>query len=134
MSQASWKREFYPLSADALEAKVRYSDQAELKAAQHSLKKWRGLTAEALNKHKLVKAPIAVDSNTCALCQLHKESDFAVPQCGDCILTRVRDTPCDTMVTFDSPSPYIAFTDDGDAKPMIKLLETAVKVLKRESK
>jgi hypothetical protein len=73
MSLQTWKDEYY--SVDATE-----SIDTPLIAAQHSLKKWRGLTKENLEKHGLVKEGesreiwngwgdrFSVDEESCALC------------------------------------------------------------------
>jgi hypothetical protein len=74
MSLASWKKEFYPITAK------KASEKSEVEAIEHSLKKWQGLTEENLEKHGLKKWGLAIkgigtdqyldiDDTSCALCE-----------------------------------------------------------------
>jgi hypothetical protein len=73
MSLQTWKDEFYNVPAEE-------AAESPLSAAQHSLKKWRGLTTENLERHGMMKegesrniwngwgGRFNVDGYTCALC------------------------------------------------------------------
>lgn len=73
MSIETWQEEFYPVPAEN-------ATGSELEAAQHSLRKWRGRSKEALQKHELLGkgtylndpdlgCDFVFDSDSCALCQ-----------------------------------------------------------------
>jgi hypothetical protein len=75
MTLQTWKDEYYDIEASE-------AIDNPLTAAQHSLKKWRGLTLENLQKHGLEKeggsrsiwngwgGRLNIDGYTCALCIL----------------------------------------------------------------
>ena len=69
MSLQTWMDEFYPTPAQKF--------PTELEAVEHSLRKWKGLTKENLEKHSVVHCRFSIrddahvqldiDSTTCAL-------------------------------------------------------------------
>lgn len=140
MSLETWKNEFYP--EDATEP------HGALAAVEHSLRKWKGLRAVELEKHKLTRSysqlrdsegqDFYISSDTCALCvQFY---DIESPQedhlCSKCPLYIIRgDYPCDDCKTgSEKQSPYFAFTRDGSGnpEPMIAALEQAREYVKAQ--
>lgn len=139
MSIKSWKAEFYPVEADEVSAED---------ALAHSLKKWQGLQEESLLKHGLVKCADGVkieddnerrffktSSDTCALCVHHHKTDGDGEYCGDCPLFKLRGRSCDGYdcgedgdedEDEDEISPWLAWVEYNDPKPMIALLEEAI--------
>lgn len=121
MSLETWKKEFYPVDA---------KNVSEDEAIRHSLRKWRGLTKENLEKHDLEKIgktilekaivdKFHVDGYTCSLCNFYVDD-----RCTDCPLYKLRSsTPCD----IGSLSPYRIWVENDDPQPMIALLEQAAK-------
>jgi hypothetical protein len=120
MSLASWKAEFY-----AIEAKDCPAEQA----IEHSLTKWRGLRPDVLRLHGLRKrgcvlsdadGRLALHSEQCALCAVN-------PSCETCALSQVRNgVDCSTtLAQGEDESPWEAWTEYGDAEPMIALIEAA---------
>src|SRR5690242_1497082 len=75
MSLQTWLEEFMPEPADEA------AEKSDLVAAEHSLRKWRGLTQDNAAKHGLVRNMhqlnagasdvdiFTIDSSTCALCK-----------------------------------------------------------------
>lgn len=121
MSLATWKAEFYPLEAGECP-----KDQA----VEHSLRKWKGLRAEALVRHdvtadcgqlKLRAADgyLSTDCSSCALCA------HFLP-CKECPLARSRKgTPCDSRMPGEHMSPFVSWRDEFTPEPMIAALEAA---------
>jgi hypothetical protein len=122
MSLETWKEEFYQYDV--------YSEEAEKNPMLHSLNKWKGLLPNNLKKHKVAiiqenwdtmlldeKGELfPVDAKTCALCQW---SDG----CDDCRLAKLRDdVPCDVMAYDEEESPWTAFKNRQDPRPMIQQL------------
>lgn len=131
MSIKTWKAMFMPTPATA--------PRTARQALAHSLRKWRGLTWENLAKHGLKPTTVTMPTaDDCALCEmflcLPKGADApdkgaildALDNCSGCPLfesrSRVR---CDTKNTYEPVSPYYAFIDYGDARPMIAALVRA---------
>jgi len=143
MSLASWKAEFYPVTASRI--------KTVLGAVKHSLRKWKGLRAVALRRHGVedlggyvrqpdnpLLKPFPINDSTCALCRILDAGDPRPVQwrdCQRCALTQARGgCPC-TAPAPEEPedrSPWLMFTRDGDPEPMIKLLEKALRNLKRK--
>jgi len=75
MSLTTWKQEFYTTPAT--------TPQDKLSAIEHSLKKWRGLTKENLERHQVAKNnkfifdikdktdALLIAGSSCALCCLY---------------------------------------------------------------
>lgn len=114
MSLATWTAEFYPVPADQVPAE---------EAVAHSLRKWRGLTKENLERHggeinlcdaKFGTERIAIDVSTCALC-IHYYNDGS---CWKCPLKRLLGKKC-----FRRGEPYHKWGCTGDPLPMIRALE-----------
>lgn len=131
MSLETWKEEFYPKPAE---------ETTKRSALAHSLRKWRGLTKENLEKHGCVVEHgiladkgrwladgLSISSSSCALCHHHydrKRESYDTPPCVTCPLAKAlgtadwRDEGC--------TSPWRAWTINGDPKPMIAALEKAI--------
>lgn len=123
MSIETWKAEFYPVEADKVPEEL---------AVEHSLRKWRGMTAENLAKHCVdvdtgfvyepgrFKGAFEIDSESCALCQVHlrEKSDKL---CGRCPLLQHLGKRCDE--DDDGRSPFRVFMYNDDPLPMIAALE-----------
>ena len=143
MSLETWKEEFYPVPADDRRAK-----RSHTAAVNHSLKKWRGLTKENLEKHGLTKESghliipingggcITISGATCALCCMEYERT-AYPMsdlekfCRRCPLFRALGRKCDgPLLVSEEPSPYSEFLSKDDPLPMIKALEKTKKKLR----
>lgn len=128
MSLKTWKAEFYPKPASRVSKKD---------ALAHSLRKWEGLKRANLKKHSLKRAAfgwrvlgdendnrIEIDADTCALCTHYIKGSFE--NCVECPLYAVRAENCYGT----DGSPYSEFTDNGDARPMIRLIKKAMKAEK----
>jgi hypothetical protein len=124
MSLETWKAEFYPIPAD----EVSVDD-----AVQHSLRKWRGLTKENLEKHALSQKDffikendgdyplLSIDDSTCALCY-----HFINDKCVACPLFKVLSKRCDDEENCSfKESSYGAFVEESNPLPMIEALEKA---------
>lgn len=136
MSLATWRAEFYPITAK--QAVERKED-----LVAHSLQKWRGLTKANLKKHNVRQgtgsdrsklldndnlSSFWVSDETCALCEGFQPRDDCSPRCGACPLLKVRrGVACDNYCGRETRSPYTKFTLEGDPRPMIKWLERAAK-------
>ena len=124
MSIVTWKSEFHQIDATAVPAK---------EATEHSLKKWRGLTPQNLEKHGLESTPIgnlmdveasmvvfSVNARTCALCQIFFDDTKNIGDtCDSCPLFEQLGHSCD----FNGSAPYSKWQKDKDPFPMIEALE-----------
>lgn len=108
MSEASWKKKFYPIDADLVD---------EEDAIKHSLVKWYGLRKENLKNHGLSEPPIYIDADTCALCH-HYDNGF--DSCWKCPLYQFLGRSCASGV---NGGEYYCYMDYGDPEPMIAALE-----------
>jgi hypothetical protein len=94
MSLKSWEEKFMPEDPAGCKTRV--------KAAEHSIKKWKGVLSKNLKRHDLVKEGSALrqtdvdgtygkdfwlDSDTCALCHLVRNPETDELDCGKCPLT-----------------------------------------------
>ncbi len=140
MSLQTWIDEFYPVAAETLPK----DDKVLL---EHALKKWRGLTPENLTKHDLVNMSgtlreqgrtlygFKITSDTCSLCYWYCFSDVVGGRedgCHSCPLFKTRRNTCDSG--YGADSPYGAFTYSDNPKPMIELIEQALKDLEAPPK
>jgi hypothetical protein len=129
MSLESWKKEFYPVSADS--PKAQKSDVARLK---HSILKWRGLQKSNLKRHGVVKnwkyictpsggdPRVSVNAGTCALCVEHVNLDASDDDaCKTCPIAQVYGRSC-----FEAYTDWIAA---DDPKPMLTLLRRTLKAI-----
>lgn len=114
MSLETWKAEFYPIPAH----EVPVED-----AVQHSLRKWKGLTKENLEKHEVIVGGRVVlgddgkfdlSSDSCALCVHHYSALHRCPRCP--IVSAIGDT---------CGRDYADFLVHGNPLPMIEALERA---------
>lgn len=134
MSLQTWMDEFYPTPAQKF--------PTELEAVEHSLRKWKGLTKENLEKHCVDQrhssikdasdAKLAIDSTTCALCQQHTEDGEDFADCDKCILKKINVSEfdgqhygCASALPEKDVTTYREFTVYGNPQPMIELLEKA---------
>lgn len=141
MSIESWRKEFYPVSAQTA-VRRRYP---KIKLIEHSLKKWEGLYKKNLAKHDCCYRagyvrPYSVDSGlewnpksvsitaeSCSLCEKYYKADEA-NSCRTCPLYEtVGDKACNNSRPL---SDYGHFQDTGDPRRMINSLR---KALKREN-
>ena len=112
MSEKTWLKEFYPVPANR-------SPKSALGATRHSLRKWRGLTKAALNRHGLTEPPISIDAWSCALCD-----QFLASECAKCPLYATLGGRCDTI-----NQPFRDYHYSRDARPMITALRKTLKRL-----
>ena len=128
MSLKTWKKEFYPISAN----RVKKHD-----AIAHSLRKLIGLLPENLGRHDCLINNLTVlyttdrpydglpiDSRTCALCRIYGGD------CEDCPLFKLHDTRCNEPV-MERPSLYHQFTYHNNPKPMIAALKKCLAIERR---
>lgn len=129
MSLASWKREFYRTPADKVKPE---------EALDHSIRKWDGLSAEALAKHGLKPHAlwkfrilsdrqdkwVEIDSCTCALCQAHTIGCRI--ECSLCEVHKATGRNCQ--------SQYLSFIRKGNPKPMQRLLARVKRWADRQAK
>ena len=121
MSLAAWKKKHYPVEAKKV---------PKSKALAHSLQKWLGLLPSVLKRYglevgegvlaeaKLDGETLEINDTSCALCR-----HFDKRYCKKCPLGISLGERCDTS----DGSPYWAFVDNNDPKPMIAALKQAVK-------
>lgn len=134
MSIETWENEFYPEPA---------SDAAgsDAEAIAHSLRKWRGLRAENLEKHGLEldegwlweagDSVFELCGENCALCERHYDASYESGACLGCPLVAANGgLPCDRVFNEnadddDRLSPWHSCIRANDPEPMIQLLEQA---------
>ena len=134
MSLQTWMDEFYPTPAQKF--------PTELEAVEHSLRKWKGLTRENLEKHGVIHrgwnirddndTRLLIDSTTCALCQRHTKDEEDFANCDKCILKKVNVSEfdgqhygCDPAMPGHDYSIFYVFIVRSNPQPMIELLEKA---------
>ena len=107
MSLKTWKKEFYNVDASKFTNK-RQSKNNTIKAIEHSLKKWQGLTKKNLDKHGLYKTlyeivdreyyenednfgnvngVLGITDDSCALCQIFN-IDSLKDGCKNCPINK----------------------------------------------
>lgn len=91
MSLQSWKEVFYSTGAKEFMT-LKQTPENELKAVNHCIRKWEGLSEENLKRHNLYLdlddcsvlscggKVISIDFTSCALCKLHNNV------CRNCVL------------------------------------------------
>lgn len=131
MSLESWKKEFYPITANEAARKGR------LAAAKHSLKKWMGLVPSSLKKHNVEMQQLntlvecgsdyydasdkfAFGQHTCSLCELQFEV-HSRGECRLCPLFQITKMECG-----DAGSPYDEFCNTGSSTEMRAALKKIV--------
>lgn len=137
MTLKSWREEFMP--------KMPSKRMSKIKAIEHSLRKWKGLTKSNLKKHDMVKISywietdvfenyktiseqyLNIDAESCALCVRFYDDDTSVEneECKKCPLFKTLGNPCDIALK----SPYRIWKNQDNPRPMIRALE---KTLERE--
>ena len=130
MSATTWKNEFYRVGAKSPTLKTK------IQKIEHSLTKWIGIRDKNLKKHGLSKNEygeivedgkevIVMGGASCALCVTFYDAHTGCPKCP---LTKVRGgKSCDKEKDNEEQSPWRAWSEDEDLKPMIKLLRKALK-------
>lgn len=137
MSIKTWCDEFMDVDVEDVA-------QGAIPALEHSVKKWKGLTQEQLDKHgvRITKCEdsgsiwlgdhICLGCSSCALCHQFLDEDGdedGYGGCARCPITQVRGAPCDESITtrvegnIVANNPWFSFSDNRDPKPMITLLE-----------
>lgn len=143
MSLQTWKEEFYPIAAKAME-KLKASD--DLSLLNHSLKKWIGLRKENLEKHGIIysksmnalynsedfigtigASSISINGSSCSLCQRYGNS------CHSCPLKESRGTSCDADIE-ETLSPWGEWIFNENPEPMILALQEAIKFVENQPK
>ena len=128
MSLQTWMDEYYPVPAE---------QATSGQAAEHPLKKWRGLELPILEKHGLKiedvfitdgENSLGIDQNSCALCQQYLEEYSGGNPCIKCPLYRYLGQSCDSF-----NEPYDDWVNYEDPEPMIRALEAAVKIEAEQS-
>lgn len=119
MSLQTWKEEFYPTNARSTEA---------LNAPiEHSLRKWKGLTQENMDKHNVRISDrghwiedghetLDLDSDSCSLCQMAILSRLFMPEnmCEHCEINKHLNEVCNIA--------YNEWCNTRDPTIMISLL------------
>lgn len=130
MSLETWKKAYYPISAE--------TKMSTVDAIKHSLLKWEGLLKVNRRKHGVGKlkyefniifdkkdnSSLIIDNTTCALCHTFLEGINEGGPCQGCpLFILLGNERCD-----DSPgSVYSIWFDCDDARPMIKALKKCLK-------
>lgn len=130
MSLETWLAEYYPTPANEV---------PEGEALDHSIRKWLGLRAENLSKHKVTlldtvifddddiedephdELGISINGDTCALCEHHHEYDgsLSILTCPTCPIVVATGEACSGK----PGSAYSEFCTDRGPEPMIRLLQ-----------
>ena len=134
MSINSWKQEFY-------QGRLRDAARDPVKATEHCIVKWTGLTPANLKKHDLIKDPDYFNRNSivnpktngrftvgeaeCALCLY--DSTHSLHGCCACPLIKVG-----ALCRYED-SPYQRWVRTGNNKPMIVALKKALKYVKKQA-
>ena len=148
MSIATWKAEFYPVSAQVAEHKATKSLLPRDKAIallEHSILKWRGLLPSNLAKHRLnaygcmliiddrTGKEFPISTETCALCVAYRNdnilfNDYSgiTPNCRECPLAKHSGFSCDA----DHNPHFNAWRANNDPRPMLKALRATLRSLK----
>lgn len=131
MSLKTWRAEFYPETAKQA------AKRGDIAATEHSLRKWLGLRAGALEKHGVSQIAMGIqdaESNsfwfgatTCALCVRHIQG-----WCLKCPLAAVTGAQCGSAISDDDP--YSIFEANGNPNPMIAALRKTLRRLKAQAR
>lgn len=131
MSLASWKKEYYPTPASSI--------KTDSGAVAHSIRKWKGLSKQAMKKHGIewgaayatvhepdnVSRYFEISEKSCALCVLH-------PVCVGCPLAAVRrGYACDSLRPEEYLPPWQRRMES--VRPMLTWLNRAAKMLKEKN-
>lgn len=131
MTIKTWKEEFYPVDASEVSTKRG--------AILHSIRKWKGLLPENLERHGIRHGDIPynivdkfgetfdIDIESCALCTLYYDYD----NCVRCPLAHTLGKRCDDGRT----SPFNTWIRRGVPESMIMALEkTLLQAVRMEDK
>jgi hypothetical protein len=122
----AWKKEFYPTRADTRMSKI--------DAVRHSLRKWKGLLPENLDRYDLtanfIDFALPVNGDSCALCQKYYDTSFPNDEsrCQKCPLAQVLGQRCDYRDD-EYTSPWHSFSLGKNPVPMIEALEKTLREL-----
>ena len=130
MSIETWKAEFYPESAYEVAKR-----KNEIACIEHSLKKWEGISHVNLKSHHVIVDGdmltdigvwvLPLNSDSCALCCYDEiECENGDEDCSNCPIKKVTGDNC-----YDE---WEAFIENGDVKPMQKLLQHTLDHYKEE--
>lgn len=135
MSLQSWMDEFYPEDAGDF-----YNAGAtSVELVEHSLRKWRGLRGEALERHHVELGHLGhvvgylddgigyveIDGSSCALC--HR---YAHPRnLSDCVGCPLQEVSMNCNL---DGSHWWIWKDEHDPEPMISCLEDALEYAKEK--
>lgn len=132
MSMQTWAKQYFDGNLD----RFKEIEDPMIPALEHSIRKWRGLSPAALQRHGLKRdrecifdeaTELTVSNETCALCFLYLST-----YCYDCPLHMFLGCRCDeTIKPEDFEDSYRAFTRRGDNRPMLKALRGALKMVKQ---
>lgn len=142
MGLKSWRKEFYPVTANWI------SDSDARTVIAHSLQKWVGLLPENLKKHNVVlrygyivcnrSGPVSqlalnIDSSSCSLCGKYYSAGL-INNCYLCPLYKVRgNVPCFRTKRSEIEDPYtLGTTCDPDPRPMIHWLQKTLAAEKKK--
>lgn len=134
MSLASWKKEFYPTTAE------RMRDASDIQLVKHSLRKWRGALPENCKKHRVSYASWYIHQgesdyrntflfggDSCALCMAYPFPEIDFKGNGVfCPLYRFLGKPC------YRPGLAVFGCSVNDPRPMISALEGTLRMLRGE--
>ena len=131
MSINSWKQEFY-------QGRLRDAARDPVKATEHCIVKWTGLTPANLKKHDLIKdlnqdsvvnpktnGRFTVGGAECALCLY--DSTHSLHRCCACPLTKVG------ALCRNGDSPYQRWVRTGNNQPMLVALKKALEYVKKQA-
>ena len=131
MSLKSWKEEFY--------GSMKEATKSDLAALKHAERKWTGLLPENLERHGgehlcwnqdiyfLGGSMFAINTESCALCRRHDGDKYNEDRCAGCPLV-IAGRSCDKERP-KSSAPYDSWHDDGNPRPMLRLIRRAIEHL-----
>lgn len=135
MSLESWKKEFYPVTAQSRTLKT------DIDRVKHSIKKWEGLRQADLARHGVKRSPrngyilyavdtLAISSDSCALCHKHLWNNMTRRKCGRCPLALERGgVKCDRKRHGEARNPWSGWTVCGLPRHMLYWLRRTLKKL-----
>lgn len=120
MSIRTWKKEFYPVSAQ----RTKKAD-----ALEHSILKWTGLLKKNLKRHGAFADDLGyirdkdgrefwIGRKDCSLCKFF-HSRYQNETCVSCPIHRLTGEDCDDK----SGSPFQIWNNKRDARPMLSVLK-----------
>lgn len=133
MGLKEWKDKYYPIPAKKVPLE---------QALDHSIQKWEGLQLNVLKEYELkqvryhicgIGGTTTINGDTCALCFHHTQLEDDI-DCSTCPLAISRNGyPCDERMPNEEISPYHAFTEHENAKPMLDALKLAKRMQENQN-